>query len=164
MKWSTLPREVAYLLNPPFVASVLAAATNGYTQVVPSGMPVALAFVIVPVVLHKPTRLSLPTTIRTSLATWLGQNPTARAILADRGGALSSFVREALLFGLIRGAFTLRSDGALSASVNETSLRTFLRSVSEESAGCINDARFVGRWFANAGSVGTVLALWGVTP
>ena len=133
-------------------------------QVTPSGMPLALGFVIVPVVLHKPTRLSLPTTIRTSLPAWLGQNPTARAVLADRGGALSPFVRDAVLFGLIRGAFTLASDGVLSASGNERSFRRGLRAMSEESSGCIDDARFVGRWFANAGSAHTVLTLWGIAP
>lgn len=162
VKWSELPREVAYLLNPPFCSSLLVSGVAGYVKVVPSGMPMALGFVLVPVVLHRPTRQSFPTTIRTSLPTWLEENPTARAVFADRAKALAPFVRDAVLFGLTQRALTVGDNGTLLPTFDERQLRAFLRTVSTDSSECINDARFVGRWFATAGSPHTVLTLWGV--
>ena len=58
--WAGRPTELAYLFNPAFCGWVLREAVAGYASVKPAGLPLPLAFLILPVVLHRVTRELVP--------------------------------------------------------------------------------------------------------
>jgi hypothetical protein len=77
--WAGRPTELAYLFNPAFCGWVLREAVEGYTLVRPGGMTLPLAFLILPVVLHRPTRQLMPRAVTTKLHVWLQEHPEVRA-------------------------------------------------------------------------------------
>lgn len=68
--------EVA-LFNPAFLARLLHAAVNDYERSAAKAMPVPLAFLLIPLVLHKPTRADLPTHASSQMQTWIREHPRA---------------------------------------------------------------------------------------
>ena len=99
-QWVYRSKEAANLFNPPFCCAALLATVVNYGQQVGLGMPFPLAFIALPVILHKQTRNVLPLNTKTSLAAWLEQNPTAKVQFYERAISVKPFVREAILFGL----------------------------------------------------------------
>lgn len=86
--WSERPPEQARLLNPAFLGTTVWSCAKGYASIDKHGLPYALSFMVVPIVLHKATRECLPRTPRTSMASWLGDNPRAQVGFAERARAL----------------------------------------------------------------------------
>ncbi|MBK7034424.1 MAG: hypothetical protein IPH49_14435 [Ignavibacteria bacterium] len=61
-------------------------------------------FSVLPIVLHRETRESLPKTVKTSLPVWLSRHPLAPLTMADRAYSPVPFTKEALRFGGAYGA------------------------------------------------------------
>ena len=162
--WHDRPQEEAYLLNPAFCALTISAGVRGYASVESAGMPFPLAFLVLPVVLHKQTRDALPRSVRTYLATWIEDNPDVRIGFADRARALVPFVREGLLLAFSQGEIALRSEGRVAPGARPARIGDYLGAATDEVRSCIRKAEFVGRWLARAGTVPTIVALWGVRP
>lgn len=160
--WSTRPKEAANLLNPAFCCTVLSAAVSNYSLQDNLGMPYPLAFIIMPVILHKQTRILLPFNTRTSLAAWLEEKPTVRIQFYERATSLKPFVREAILFGAANGWLSIES-GRLKSQLVDSRFKNFLQYLDGEARECVLRARLVGKWFASAGSAETVMSLWEVS-
>lgn len=128
------------------------------------GMPYPLAFMLLPIVLHKATREALPQNIRTSLAAWIQEHTSVRVLFAERVISLKPHTREAILFGLLHDWLAFRANGRLRTTMTGQDVNRFLRRLDGEARECVMHARFIGRWFASAGSPQTVLALWGIRP
>lgn len=163
-KWDSRPQEEANLLNPAFCALILAQAVEDYVKDFTDGMPFALAFVVLPIVLHKPTREALPQRTSKALSSWLDENEDHRATFAERARALSPFVQEALLYSLVHERLRLTDEGLLLVGKKTRGFAAYLTAATEEVKDCLNKAQFVGRWISSAGNVPTILALWGVRP
>jgi len=161
--WANRPREAAFLLNPAYCAAVLRLAADGYSKQNGGDMPFALAFLILPTVLHAPTRSELPRSHRTSLAAWLEEHTVLRVSAADRIRSLVSVTQESLLFGLKHGFFGL-SPAQVRPARRTLKISATIREATPETADVFKRANWVGAWFAKAGSPATVLALWGVKP
>jgi hypothetical protein len=145
----------AAYLNPALITALIAAACQGYNAARSQAMAWPLAFIVAPLVLHRPTRDGLPQTTATRLATWTGRNTLLQAGFPARAKALAPTVREGLRFGLRQRALTLGPDGLASAIP--------VRLAGD--AGIIVDkARFVGRWLARSGDTVTIFGLLGVEP
>jgi hypothetical protein len=153
--WTERPRVEATLLNPALIAVLLAAAARDYDS--PSArMPWPLAFLVPPLVLHRPTRDALPRDTRTHLSTWIRRQPLLRAGFPARAAAMVPLTREGLRFGLRAGV--LARDGAslighLDAEAPAGELRQL-----------VQRAGLVGRWMAKTDQPSTVFALLGVAP
>jgi hypothetical protein len=161
--WSDRPIEEARLFNPAFLAALSWACAEGYGSVNTQGIPYPLLFVAMPVILHKNTRESLPKTIRTSLAAWLGDNPQVHIHFRERAKSLVPIVKEGVLFGA-NGQLLEFSSSRIIVAPRPRSMISFLGQASDEVKDCMAKAKFVGRWFASSGDYTTVMALWGVTP
>lgn len=161
--WSYRPRETANLINPAFCCSILSASVSNYTQQDSRGMPFSLAFIVMPVILHKRTRAALPINTRTSLAAWLEEKPIMRVQFYERAISLKPFVSEAILFGLVHNWLTIDA-GRLKSNLPDMRFKNSLQSLEGEARECVMRARLVGRWFAAAGSAETVMSLWEVRP
>jgi hypothetical protein len=71
--WRERSIEERNLLNPGFCAMLLWHAALGYASELSVPMAIELSFLVLPFVLHRETRESLPSNIRTSLPTWLAE-------------------------------------------------------------------------------------------
>jgi hypothetical protein len=63
---------------------LLREAVQGYASMRAAGMPLPLAFLILPVVLHRPTRELAPGALTTKLHVWLQEHPEVRIKFAGR--------------------------------------------------------------------------------
>ena len=72
--WHERPTEIANLFNPAFCALIVRDGSQGFAEHNPTGMPYPLAFVLLPIVLHRGTRNILPKTIATKLHPWIEQH------------------------------------------------------------------------------------------
>ena len=162
-QWVERPPEQARLLNPAFVGATIWSCVRGYTSVRQTGLPCALAFVAVPITLHKSTREVLPRSTSTSMASWLTENPRALVGFTERARAVVPLVKEGILFGSSGLMLTL-DDARLTAADRPRSMARFERQATAEVKACVKKAEFVGKWFASSGDYATVMALWGVAP
>lgn len=162
--WTQRSHEERALLNPAFCATLLWHAAQGHVDKSQTGLSFEEAFLVLPIVLHRHTRQSLPRTTRTSLPVWLQENPLARSRIVTRAKLLMPFTKEAMIFGganrflqIVHGK--LMSEGAYTSAID-----TVLRTSSDEVRDCVKRAAFIGAWFARSGSPMAVLATIGVRP
>ncbi len=162
--WAGRPTELAYLFNPAFCGWVLREAIEGYNSVRASGMPLPLAFLILPVVLHRPTRELVPMAVTTKLHVWLQEHPEVRVNFAERTRELAPFTREALLFLGAKGQLQVGDDGVVTVAGKLGRGKAALTQHSGEMRESLTKAKFVGRWFASSGETAMVFQMWGVCP
>lgn len=164
--WPARAVEEANLFNPAFCGMLVSTAVADFFQKATRPMPFALAFLILPIVLHERTRHALPRSTVTSFLPWIEEN---RAILVDFGVRVERLVpisREALSFSLANGTLAVkRESGALTVGAGRkspTERRTPL--FTTDARDCLDRAAFLGRWFAAAGTTPTIFGAWGVQP
>lgn len=156
--WQDRPQVPALMLNPALLAVLLSEASRGYCgQRDSPAMPVPLAFLVLPLALHRPTRRALPRSTRTYLTTWLAGHPVLRAGFPERAASLVGHTREALRFGARHEVLRVSPEGlegvvSGSAAHEPTTLEL------------VTAARLAGRWFAVTGPVPTVFQALGVRP
>jgi hypothetical protein len=153
--WTERPRVEATLLNPALLAVLLAAAAKDYATE-DAGMPWPLAFLVPPLVLHRPTRDALPRTTRTHLSTWIRREPLLRAGFPARAVAMVPLTREGLRLGL-RAGVLVRDGATLTGHLDTDAPAGELKQL-------IRRAALVGRWLAKTDQPSTVFALLGVAP
>jgi hypothetical protein len=156
--WTHRPIEHRTLLNPAFLAVIVAEVATGHTTETGHPLPFALAFLAVPIVLHEPTRETLPT-IATSMYAWLDRSPQARVHIPPLARQFVPFAREAIRFGVRRGALEFAASGSLVAGALVKPKRN---SQTAELRRCRERAQFTGRWLGRAGDTGTILTSWGL--
>lgn len=165
-RWLERPNEEQRLLNPAFCSVLLWHAALGYALESQRhlAMPFEESFLVMPMVLHRETRDSLPRNVITSLAAWINTYPLARVTIADRGQLLVPFTKEAIYFGGVHGLFRFPHGGVQANSDWRRKISRILNDSSDEVRQCNKRAEFVGKWFARAGNPETVLAFLGVRP
>lgn len=157
---SPRPVEEEALFNPAFIALLARSGAAEYEQ--RSGgkpLPVALAYLIVPLGLHGPTRRALPSNVTAQMGEWIRAHPEAVLGLGDRARALLPLVSAGLRLGLTHGLITADA-GALSAEPLPRRPRGMRRT--DEVDACVAKSGFLGRWFSGQPDAETVLALWGL--
>lgn len=160
--WHERPIEEAHLLNPAFCCATVTSSVIGYTSVKNDGMPFPLAFMILPIVLHKPTRDLLPRDTRTSLPAWMQDNTSARILFYERVVLMRQYTREAIVFGSIHNWLAFQENGNLKSTIRDAD-KAF-KKLHDEAKECVLRAGFLGKWLALAGSAQTVMTLWGIRP
>jgi hypothetical protein len=162
--WAERSVEERHLLNPSFCALLLWQAAQGYASERSALMPIELAFLVLPLVLHKETRGSLPSSIRTSLPTWLTEQPIVRVRLGERAATLRVFTKESLIFGGVHGLLAFAEEGIQAGAHFKKRVKGALQVTSDEVRDCAKRAQFLGRWFGKTGGTETVMMLLGVRP
>lgn len=160
--WNQRPEEEAYLFNPAFCCTILTSSIIGYNEFNTKGMHFPLCFLVLPIILHRPTRNSLPD-LRSSLASWMLKNSKSRILLPERTIAFKPFTKEALLFGFQHKWIELDQNGHFKSD-KEAKIDKALKILKEDANKCVKDSRFLGRWFAKAGPAENVMTMWGVRP
>ena len=165
--WTARPADVANLLNPAFCGRLLVSSVASYEDELNAGMPFPVSLLVLPIVLHAPTRARLPHSTATSMHNWLLESPEARLQLPDNTRRLLPVTREAIAFCIRNEVLQVGDSGALAKGVRRLRLnrpREEEPVPSAEVGECVRRSEFVGRWFAQAGEVSTIYTLWGLRP
>jgi len=160
--WDQRPVEVANLLNPAFCAILLSDAISGYGTEDQAGMPYPLAFLVLPLVLHQPTRDAFPRTVRTRMHVWLQDRPQLRVGFAGRVRSLVPYTKEALQFAMGTDIVRINDSGALIPGVAQIGDSNW--SSDAEPRICRQRSQFLGRLLARAGDVSIIYVMWGIRP
>jgi hypothetical protein len=161
--WSRRSREEAALLNPAFVALVVHQAAQTFEEESGEGLPFPLAFLVPPVVVAEGIRSQLPDRKDSSLAAWVQGHPEIRLRFAEHAAAMIPVVREGVLFAVTARVMSL-SEARLRATALPRGSALAIAANTDEFQEVIRKAKFVGRWYANAGTTETIMAFWGVRP
>lgn len=155
--------EVAALLNPAFCGLLLSIGIAEYNKYAEDGAPYAFPFIMLPLVLHRPTRMVFPRTVRTAFSAWITNTDTAIAKIgfAERAKNMTPYVKEALIFSIQNKSVELTDLGLLkSVSTLANSFPGATRDVED----CIKASKFSGKWLSMIGDFKTAMALLGVRP
>ena len=155
------PIEVANLLNPAFCGEILLRAVTQYRTTSGRAFPYALAFLVLPIVLHKRTRESILLGTRQQLHAWLQEHQDVRVGFAERAKEMVPFANETVMFLLQLNRLSVNDRGELLANRRS---RVGQVQTTTEIEDCYNKASIIGRWFARSGAVENVFAMWGVKP
>lgn len=168
--WHDRTIEERNLLNPAFCTVILWFLAKGYRTEADalvesqSQLPLALAFVGSSFVLRGQTRRKLPTTIRTSLPSWVCEHPLDRSAVARGVEVLRPYVREAIMFGTQSGLLGLTGAAVTADGNAQRRINKYVRQSTLEVQECASRAEFVGRWLMKCGTPSTVLSLLGMQP
>jgi hypothetical protein len=162
--WRDRSPEERALLCPSFCSVLFWCAATGHMTEGSSGLPFGTAFLVLPIVLHRETRDSLPRLLTTSLPVWLNDNQLVRTRLPERARTLVAYTREGLVFGGIYGFLNVSADLVVAENGWKSKIKGELHRSTDEVRSCAKKAEFVGRWFARTGSPLTVMTLMGVKP
>jgi hypothetical protein len=113
--WAKRPVEIAHLLNPAFCSILLSEAIDGYCNESETEMPYVLSFLILPIILHKPTRDLLPRSISTKLHAWIQDNQSAHVGFAERVRWTIPYTKEAIAYATAANSILISEEGKLSS-------------------------------------------------
>ena len=147
------------LFNPAFLGYMINRAAYGWAKTQNLGMPLAVTYLVLPVVLHGPTRRALPTTTRTNLLVWMQDHPSQVSAFPAHAINLKQRVSDAIVLasstGLVIGNGGLLTRGAA---------RKMPKDTSDEVRECFAKAEWVARWFAQTSPAMSLFTYWGVKP
>ena len=163
--WSNRVIEEANLFNPAFCGVLIAQMSDDYAKKAHHAMPFPLAFLSLPIVLHRATRQALPGSTVTSLLPWIQDHREQLVDFATRVQRLRDVTREAVLFAVQHEFLAVDAEAGLSSgSKRKTATERRTGLFTDEARECVDAAGFLGRWFAAAGTTPTIFAAWGIAP
>lgn len=162
LAWDRRPIEVANLFNPAFCSILLRGSVNAYQNERATGLPYVLAFLLLPTVLHKTTRDSMPRTTRTKMHVWLQDKPETLIGFANRAQQFTPITKEAIVFSMKSNTVALDENGYLTSVPKRFGSLPWEEN--SEPAICYKKSQFWGRWFAQSGDASTILTMWGIRP
>ena len=162
MSWDSRSPEIAHSLNPAFCGRIIHGCAVEHARAAGRAMPYFLSHLVLPIVLHKKTRESMPSTSRKRMHPWLAENQRARIGFDQRARAMIPFTNEALILLIRSGWLEVTSAGDLAGGAAGTTRGP--ADESHEVADCARKAKTVGGWFAPYSDPAEVFRMWGVKP
>jgi hypothetical protein len=160
--WEKRPVEIANLLNPAFCGEVLRRSIAKYQVTSSHPFPYPFAFLVLPIVLHRKTRESIPTSARKQMHSWLMENQDIKIGFAERAKNLIQITKETITFLLQIGTLKMNKQGLIITPDYRPC------NISGQNVGevhdCYKKAETIGQMFARAGSPTTIYIMWGVKP
>jgi hypothetical protein len=163
LAWVDRPSEEARNLNPAFCAELISRAVGELHRNRQTPLSIAVAFLVLPLTLHKPTRDALPGRASAAFATWIAENGPLLAELPGRVNRLRPISGEALLFA-IRYRLLAIHDGGLVPGSTPVRLTSSPRPSTDDVGETRATAGLLGRWFAGQATEGSILQGFGVAP
>lgn len=164
--WVDRTVEERHLFNPAFCSSLIFQATLGASKeaIEPRvSLSFVEAFLVLPFVLHMPTRNSLPKRLNSSIPVWKKKNSEILVGLPQRVRVMNDYTREAIMFGSNASLFSIE-DNQLIPIEKHTKFAKYEKHTTDEVAECLKKAYYLGRWFAHSGEPHTIFALLGIRP
>ena len=159
--WNMRSQEVAFLLNPAFCGRVLYSTIKVYKEKKNKAFPFPLIYLVLPLVLHKETRIHINS--KTKLQLWVQRYPQLLIDFPQRARELIPITNESVEFLLQTGKILLTPNGELEISPTSKTLSK-TKFVDDEISECLKKAEHIAKWFAAAGKVETIYIELGVRP
>lgn len=159
--WRERDPQLAALFNPAFCACIVYTAVNRFQKSDHQGLPFPLLFLILPVVLNRSVRETLPSSTRTPFHLWIARSPEIKIGFAHRVSNLVPITQEALLFLLQRQR--VRSEQARIMKWKPIRGLSSLTQGTTEIAELTNSARILGGVLAKAHDAESVFIALGIT-
>lgn len=150
--------EAVALFNEALTSELIVNAAWAKEQDSGTGLSWPACFVILPLVLHPPTRESLPRSPSVTLAAWAVRNPVLSQGLDHRVATLAPATRRAIRFGMRTGRLDLRGTDVAAGNRPKNPNP---QSWPDELVATVRAARVAGRWF-RATDVVTAFNLFGI--
>lgn len=164
-RWDQRVPEEAYLFNPAYCGALAIEFIREFCDAKDGDCPFVLPFCALPISLHPKTRALLPSTTITSMYTWLERHSALIVGYQARAASFRPVLQEAIRFGLDRSALVVTGSGELAVGVARVAFtKAFQLEITSDARESIAATKFLGRWFAKAGTTSTVLAAWGIRP
>lgn len=162
LPWEKRPFEIANLLNPAFCSVLMYSTVNDFEKECKRGMPFVLTLLILPLVLHRPTRETLPQTARTQFQQWVKEQSEEFSLLfAVRTRQLLPYSKEAITFGMQRHILEVDDSENVVCGKNTMNIT---RVTELSTAILIENSRLIGRWFAKAEHEAIIFKTLGIRP
>ena len=156
-----VPADAMALFNPAYCAAILHRLCSGYQFGDESGIPYALPFLALPIVLHEASAECLPSSARSRIHPWLLDNPEILIGFADRARSLAPFVRDAISFALKYQIVQLVELDRLAASKSTQVAKWEKQPYNSATA---KRAVILGKLLSQIKEISTVFTLFGVRP
>lgn len=154
----------ANLLNPAFCGEVLRRTIWSFNQNdKDENMPFSLAFLVLPIVLHKDTREKMPLRSSTYFHSWVDSNEQLFIDFANRVKLLTPYTKESIMFLLKHNAILINDNGGF--EVVEPYRKRNVRGDSiEEVNSILKKAELLGKWLRLTGNPQTIYMFLKIKP
>ena len=159
--WDQRPIEIRNLFNPAFCAIVLSRALQQFAEEDPKGMPYSLSLLVLPMCLHRETREILKVHNRSYFLKVIERNQQIRVGFGTRVRDFLPYTQEALALLTHFDCLEVSADGLLNLKADK--VRKSINGT-DETKGCQNAAKYLGRQFARISDRVTIYASMGVRP
>jgi hypothetical protein len=161
--WDERSLFTANVLNPAFCGEIIRRVASEYSRCKKvDELSFALVFIILPILLHKTTRESLPTTTRTKFHDWLSNNESIRASIVNRIKYMVPFTRESIIFLCQYEKIRLSSlGGVIVVSKRNKNLSGEL---TNDVDSILKKSKFLGKWMSSFPEEKIVYSLLGIIP
>lgn len=146
---------------PLFVGECCIQQLKTYNEKTSRAFPFPLIYLVLPLVLHKETRIHINS--RTQLQLWVQRYPQLLIDFPQRARELVPITNESVEFLLQTGKILLTHNGVLEISPTSKTLSK-TKFVDDEILECLKKAEHIAKWFAAAGKVETIYIELGVRP
>jgi hypothetical protein len=153
--------ETENLLNPAFCATVFLSVVDGYNSKTNTKIPLYLPYILLAIILHKPSRVSIPKTSVTKFQPWIQGNSEVRIGLSNRVRSLKPYVSNALMLLFSDGVISLDDKGDI--DIIDVKKAKKIMNFSKDIEMYTKKARTLGTICAKNNSDMTILALLGVS-
>lgn len=160
--WENRPTIVANLLNPAFCGEVLRITMQSYEKQKKEAFPYPLAFIVLPILLHKNIRHSLPKTSTTKFYDWLEEDDSTRLYLPKKIKNLVPYTNESIRFLIYHNA--IKFDESTNLIVSKHRKKKIEYSNNSEITLIFNKSKMFGKWLTSIGDVKTIYSLIGIKP
>lgn len=152
--------EIRNLLNPAFCGLIYASLVEGYNSKSAVIIPFYLPYILMPIILHKESRLQIPSTSVTKFHVWLQGVEQIKMGLPDRTRHLRPFVSEAAMF--LHGQGFIELDKKMGIKIKGQGKMSKILSKSESITEYTRKAKTLGAMCGKNSSDLSILALLGV--
>ena len=163
LSWAERPAEEARVFNPAFCAELIGRTVGEYHRTCQTTLNMVIAYLVLPLTLHRPTREALPKRADTAFAGWVAKHDALLVELPERTRHLRPVSREALLFAVHHQLLVLDVGGLL-PGVEAVRRRTRFAVSTDEVSAARRAAALLGRWFAGQATQTSILRGMGVAP
>ncbi|MCE9551917.1 MAG: DUF6521 family protein [Planctomycetes bacterium] len=147
--------------NPAFSSILLYSYIEGYGSTNSNGLPFPLILLPVPIVLTSDIATAFEgTNTKTGLLSWIARNPEVTVGMRDRLYSTSEFSKQALLFGIRYGVFSLAETGRIFLKPDSLAKKP-PSAGSSYVVDAMKLAKRLGAWIGDAGTTETILIALG---
>ena len=161
-KWEDRPVTVANLLNPAFCGEILRLVIKEYEKESGDKIPFELLFLVLPLVLHKQSRESLPSTTSKNFYEWLEENTMTKININTKVKSLVPYTREAILFLIYHKAITINENGKFEFVKYRKCRLPYIDD--NEVKDIFKKSSMLGKWLSKIGNTKTIYASIGIKP